>query len=84
MLATQNNDSLLAFERNSKSAQIIDTRPTDWYAIITNNKGTKSKRELYYGSGYLSQSSRSLILPIDVKSVEVFDFTGKSREIILK
>ena len=84
LLATQNNDRLLAYERNSNPSPIIDTRPTDWYAIITNSKGTKSKRELYYGSGYLSQSSRSLILPTDVKSVEVFDFAGKSREIILK
>ena len=84
LLATQNNDSLLAYESNNKPAQIIDTRPTDWYAIITNNKGTKSKRELYYGSGYLSQSSRSLILPIDVKTVELFDFAGKSREINFK
>ena len=83
LLATQNNDNLLSYETN-KAAQIIDTKPTDSYAIITNNKGTKSKRELYYGSGYLSQSSRSLILPIDVKSVELFDFGGKSREIILK
>ena len=84
LLATQNNDNLQVCESNNKPAHIIDVRPTDSYAIITNNKGTKSKRELYYGSGYLSQSSRSLILPIDVKSVEVFDFTGKSREIILK
>jgi len=84
LLAAQNNDSLLAYENNNESARIIETRPTDCYAIITNDKGIKSRRELYYGSGYLSQSSRSLILPIDAKAVEIFDFGGKSREIVLK
>jgi hypothetical protein len=84
LLAAQNNDSLQVLESISKFTQLLKIEPTDFYAIITNTRGRKSKREFYYGSGYLSQSSRTLSLPNNVQSVMIYDFTGKSREVLLK
>ncbi|HKZ35998.1 MAG TPA: VCBS repeat-containing protein, partial [Chryseolinea sp.] len=84
LLAAQNNDSLQALESKSKSTQLLEIEPTDFYGVITDSKGRKSKHEFYYGSGYLSQSSRTLSLPNDVQSVTIYDFTGKSREVSLK
>jgi hypothetical protein len=71
-------------EGKSKVTQLLKIEPADFYAVITDTKGRKSKHEFYYGSGYLSQSSRTLSLPNNVQSVMIYDFTGKSREVSLK
>ncbi len=82
LLATQNNDSLGVVVSQFKQNRLSKFNPTDFYAVVTNSKGCKSKHELYYGSGYLSQSSRSLRLPDDAQSVVIFDFDGTSRELL--
>jgi len=53
----------------------------DAYALLTMKDGSIYKHEFYYGSTYLSQSSRAMPIPKDVISVKVFDFQGKSRDI---
>lgn len=81
LLASQNNDSLQVLLKENLPTRILKAAPTDFYAIITNSKGRKSKHEFYYGSGYLSQSSRSLPLPNNAQSVVIVDFNGRSREV---
>jgi hypothetical protein len=83
LLATQNNDSVNVMEHKNDSSQFLKIERSDFYAIVTDEADRKSKHEFYYGSGYLSQSSRSLRLPKNVKSVVVVDFQGKKRVVPL-
>jgi hypothetical protein len=82
ILTANNNGPLQAYITGSGSpAQVVSTKPSDVRVEITLNSGKKVVKELYYGSGYLSQSSRSIALPQNAASVVAFDFTGKSRKI---
>jgi enediyne biosynthesis protein E4 len=83
LLATQNNDSLYILERRNDQRRFLTIEPSDFYAIITDKAGRKSKHEFYYGNGYLSQSSRSLRLPTNVTSVVIVDYLGKQRNVSL-
>jgi enediyne biosynthesis protein E4 len=54
---------------------------TDAYALVTLKNGDTYKHEFYYGSTYLSQSSRSLNYPPDTKTIKVFNFKGESKDV---
>jgi hypothetical protein len=43
--------------------------------------GRPSVEEVYYGSGYLSQRSRTVWLPAGSRNIEVVDFAGQRRAI---
>src|SRR5690606_29623235 len=81
-IATQNADSLRIFTRNSPSDN-KDFIPfaTDFRAELTFSNGARRKIEFYHGSGYLSQSTRSVRIPSEVTELVVFDYSGKSRVI---
>ena len=81
ILVASHNDSLRAYKRAApqKALYAVPALPSDAYAIITLANGTKRKQEFYFGSGYLSQSSRTLWLPEGTKSVKIMDKTGKQR-----
>jgi hypothetical protein len=82
ILAASNADSLKVFAKtNPGTQQVIKLLPMDAWAEIVYSNGKKAKVECYYGSGYLSQSSRTLLLSEKVKSAVIYDFTGKSRKI---
>lgn len=61
ILTTQNKDSLSAhshlMENNNK---IIDPKGATTWAEIKLKNGKSRKHEFYYGSSYLSQSSRKI------------------------
>jgi enediyne biosynthesis protein E4 len=82
-LISQNQDSLKVFKQNNVSAVSVRVKPDDVYAEITWLNGTKSRQEFYYGSSYLSQSSRILRLPAGAKSIIVINALGKKRAINL-
>lgn len=56
-------------------------RNNDAYGLVTLSNGKVMKQEFYYGSTYLSHSSRVIELPVNAVSVRIFDFIGNSREI---
>ena len=64
--------------------QAIQLKPADAWAIITLQNGRKMRQEFYYGSGYLSQSSRTLAVPAGAQAVAIYDFTGKSRQVAVQ
>ena len=83
-LATQNRDSLKVLSRNSPNVvngMIFKPQPMDSWAEFSFINGEKQRVEFYYGSGYLSQSSRSIRVPKGVKEIVVYDYQGKSRKI---
>ncbi len=85
VLVTQNDDSLKVFARlASRGTRHLRVRALDAYAVLTLADGTIRREELYYGSGYLSQSSRFLKVPEAVTRVTVYDSRGRSRDLVLK
>ncbi|MBN8578240.1 MAG: VCBS repeat-containing protein [Cytophagales bacterium] len=79
-IASQNGDSLMVFETlNKNENRVFKPEPTDAWAILSFKDGKQQKVEFYYGSGYLSQSSRKWKVPKDAMELKVFNFLGESR-----
>jgi hypothetical protein len=82
VLAAANSDSLVALKSiASHQGKVVWAQPQDAYAEILYKDGTKRKTELYYGAGYLSQSSRSIEVSDRVQSIIIVDFRGNRRGI---
>ncbi|MHA6246762.1 VCBS repeat-containing protein [Pontibacter sp. CAU 1760] len=80
VLVASHNDSLRVYTPKQNAAlRPINIEPTDAYATITLPNSKQRKQEFYYGSGYLSQSSRTLWVPANVQAVQLTDRNGKSR-----
>ena len=82
LIATQNQDSLLVFSRNrdpGENPRWISLQPLDAFADIRYKDGRKRKVEFYYGSTYLSQSSRRVKIDNNITSITITDSRGKKR-----
>ncbi len=79
-LGTQNIDSLKVYSVPN-SGQLFKPQPMDSWAELIYTTGKKERVEFYYGSGYLSQSSRVMQITKDVKEIIVHDFKGQSRTV---
>jgi hypothetical protein len=66
---------------NSANNKWISLQPEDFAADISYKDGSKKHVEFYYGSTYLSQSSRKLELTNDMSKIIITDFKGTKREI---
>jgi len=81
-IATQNRDSLAVFiSGKEKSGYIFKPGALDVRAELIYPDGKVQKMEFYYGSGYLSQSSRRIQIPRDVKELIIYDSKGDSRKV---
>lgn len=80
-IATQNNDSLLAFVNREpfKNATVFVPEALDTFVELWFNDGRRQRIELNYGSGYLSQSGRSFFMPEGVKSIIAHNSTKAPR-----
>ena len=84
-IATSNRDSLLVFEQApSQKNLILIAAPDDVYAEVILTNGKKQRHEFYYGSGYLSQSTRTLYLPHGVREVFLYGGDRKKRRVFPK
>lgn len=81
LLATINNAAVKEHFMDRKERRIYRAKPKDVAMFLTFEDGRVQKWELPWGSGYLSQSSRSVYIPKDVTSVRVVDSEG-NRNII--
>lgn len=85
-IATQNQDSLLVFGKTTKKNETpgkwINLKPDDFCADITFKNGKKRRVEFYYGSTYLSQSSRKYLINKDAIKITVTNFKGSKREVL--
>lgn len=81
-IATQNNGSAKVF-LNNKAAdhKTIRLMPDDVYGLVSFKNGKTAKQEFYYGSTYLSQSSRSVKLSGEVTNMVIYNSQGENREI---
>jgi enediyne biosynthesis protein E4 len=51
----------------------------DAYAEIEMDNGSKQRVEFYYGSGYLSQSTRKIAIGPKVRSMKIYNTKGDVR-----
>jgi len=80
ILAGNNDNKMQAYQFKQKQSASIRVKNTDVYAIIQKKNGQSYRQEFYYGSNYLSQTSRTLKVNNDVISVTIFDDQGNKRE----
>jgi hypothetical protein len=81
ILAAQNNDSLRVFASEHEERRNVRLAPLDAYAVVTLPDGSRRREEFYYGSTYLSQSSRCLEVPVNATRAEIYDYAGKKRTV---
>ena len=80
IIATQNMDSLLVYgKRNLTPLKWITLGKNDFSAELDYQNGLKRKVEFYYGSTYLSQSSRNFPVSDKVVKLTITDFSGNKR-----
>jgi hypothetical protein len=82
ILVASNNSALQSF-RIMKESMTIPVSQDDVYAIIHKKDGSSFKQELYFGSTYLSSSSRMLSYAGPVVSVTIYNNKGMKREVII-
>jgi hypothetical protein len=81
ILVSRYNQSLLAYRRNEPGMRIILPAADDQQLLIYQYGNPIMKKELFYGSGYLSQSSRKLTIGTEVDSVVSVNYKGEQRKI---
>jgi hypothetical protein len=82
-IVSQVLDSVGIFIANTeKSFKRIQPSIKESYALLSLEGNKKRKLELSFGTGYLSQSSRSVILSAGVKNVEFFDVNGNKTRVV--
>jgi enediyne biosynthesis protein E4 len=84
LIIVANNDGPLRTYLSAAKSKHYKPHKNDAYAIVSLSDGRSYRHEFYYGSTYLSQSSRALKLHPDIVSLTVVDNRNKSRTIDLK
>ncbi len=77
-----NNGTLKAHAITINNQIKYKAKSQDIAALIRYNDGKEQKIEFYYGSGYLSQTSRSLSIPSNATSVLIIHSDGTKTEIL--
>lgn len=82
IITTINNGPIKVQALSREDNRVYDPGPGDISALIKRGDGSLQKVEFFYGSGYLSQSSRILPIPDEAVSVLILDTEGKETEIL--
>jgi len=83
LASSEHNAAVKLFEvRNTR--RLLQVGARDLFAMVQNKDGSTRKEEFYYGSSFLSQSARYILLSDQVVSVSLTDQQGKTRSIDLK
>ncbi|MGB5553522.1 MAG: VCBS repeat-containing protein [Flavobacteriaceae bacterium] len=82
ILAANNDAPLKLFVSQRKSEQKwINAETNTQFAEVVLNDGNTHKIEFYYGSGYLSQSSRSILISTKTKEIKFTDSDGNTKTV---
>jgi hypothetical protein len=77
-LASQNGDSLkILKDQTGLRCTRLPTTADEVYAKIFLKDGRVRKTEFYFESGYLSQSSRTLVITPDIDKIELYKTSGR-------
>jgi hypothetical protein len=79
ILAVQHDGPLKVYSKNQvkTNRQSIKLGPLDFKVIITLDDDSQVLKEMYYGNGYLSQSSRVIPIEDNYRKIETIDFKGE-------
>lgn len=80
-MVASNRDSLVTFKQKPTPGVWVRPESQDVRYEFQWRDGKKNVGELYYGSGYLSQSSRNIYVPAEVISVNLTNFKGEGRKV---
>ena len=80
LVATQNRGPLQVY-KNKQALKFITVAPDDASVILHFTNGKNQKLECYYGSSFLSQSSRFFTISSNVKSCTITNTAGKARDV---
>lgn len=83
LIASQNRGKLKCYQPSQYGERIMDSPPLAMKAIVELADGRRLTRELYYGNGFLSQSSRRIAVPSTARKIVFINFDGKSQEVLL-
>jgi hypothetical protein len=78
--ASQNRDHVRFFELSAKK-RVVTVNPDDCVATLHFKDGRIRKEEFYYGSSFLSQSSRFISITPNVSLIDITNQSGKTRTI---
>jgi hypothetical protein len=82
LLLVANNDNVMeAYSYKQDSFPVFVPRNYDMIAMVKRRSGKIFRHEFYYGSNYLSNSSRSFVLPHDTESITIYDNKGNKRDV---
>lgn len=79
LVATQNRSTLKLFTLR-KPVQAFPVSSADFSVILYMKNGRKQKIELNYGSSFLSQSGRYILISNEVDSFDITDYQGNTRK----
>lgn len=78
VLTNNNAETQLLRTSNKEKGEYIALQPTEVSIEISYTNGKTERREIGYGGGYLTQSSRVFFVPEDtIKELRFYDFSGK-------
>ena len=81
-LASQNRDSLKVFESaRLPNDEVISLQRDEVYGELTFADGRRQRIEFYYGSGFMSQSSRMFRMPATARELVLYNARGISRKL---
>ena len=78
-IVSAQNDGKVSVHRFKSSGEEFKFRANEFLAEVEFENGNKLRREAYYGSGYLSQNSRYLVLPDGWKKITFITYDNKKR-----
>jgi hypothetical protein len=81
LLASQNQGALRVFRMKAGSDDWIKPEAGDEYALVKLKNGRVRRHEFLHGSGFMSQSSRTLFLNRHMESVELYNLQGLRKRI---
>ena len=81
ILVANKNDTLQSYLVMNKATQTIHIKQNDVYAIIHETNGKSFKKEFYFGSTYLSSSSRAFNFGQTISGLTIYNNKGEKREV---
>lgn len=82
VVATQNQDSVMLYKRSGSNAgRWINLELNDFTADIFYKDGSKKHVEFYYGSAFLSQSSRRFAVDKNAEKIIITNYKGIKRTV---
>jgi len=83
LAASQNRGPLKIFAHKKSVQRFIPVQQTDKEVFLTLANGKKRKEEVYFGSSFLSQSSRFINVDEHIRAIDVKNSDGTTRRINL-